>query len=290
VKHLSLDEWRTLAAAHRSRAEEWTLPYRERRARGSMHPVYDFLFIYYRFAPAHLEQWHPGLNFELESSELPSAYSERFYSHADGLVFLDKAKLSDKIRKRLQWSRDLSTSVQRRPAQFGCFGMHEWAMVYRGGPEGRARHEGKLPIRLPQAELDAFVESRPICCSHFDAFRFFTPSAMPFNRKQPTQDTRIENEQPGCLHTNMDLYKWAAKCMPWIGTELLWKCFEYAVSCRVIDMRASPYDCERLGYAPIKIETSEGRAAYETEQSKLAEQSKELRSRLIDTLETVLGS
>ncbi len=287
---LSTQQWQPIAKAHRARAEEWTVPYRSRRAQGSMHPVYDFLFIYYRFAPAQLEYWHPGLGIAVESSEFLSGTNDKFYTLNEGTLHLDPAKLDVKSRKRLQWSLDLCRAVDNRPAQFGCFGMHEWAMVYQGGPEGRARHEGTLPLRLPQVEIDSLVKSRPICCSHFDAFRFFTESAMPFNRIQPSQESRMLNEQCGCLHTNMDLYKWTAKCMPWVGSDLLWDTFSYAVNCREIDMRASPYDCRQLGYTPIPIETAEGRAEYEIEQAKLAEQSKVLRKRLICALEVVLGS
>lgn len=290
MKLIHPDQWHSLAEAHRAQAEEWTLPYRSRRARGAMHPVYDFLFIYYRFAPAQLEYWHPGKGVSLATSEWPLGQNEKCYTMKDGSVFLDTSKIDAKIRKRLQFSLDLCRAVNERPPQFGCFGMHEWAMVYKGGPEGRARHEGTLPFRLSQAEIDSVVESRPICCSHFDAFRFFTDTAMPFNRVQPTQEGRLLNEQSGCLHTNMDLYKWTAKCMPWVGTELQWDTFQYAIRCREIDMRASPYDCGQLGYEPIAIETVEGRAEYEIEQAKLAEQSKVLRQRLIETLEALLDS
>lgn len=288
MNRLKAEQWQALATTHLERAQEWTVPYRSRRASGKMHPVYDFLFIYYRFAPAQLEYWHPGLDTSLQSDEWLPGYNEKSYSLKDGTLYLDTAKLDAKTRKRLQWSLDLCRSVRNRPPQFGCFGLHEWAMVYQGGPEGRARHEGTLPFRLTQAEIDAMVESRPLCCSHFDAFRFFTEKAMPFNRMQPSQDNRMQNEQAGCLHTNMDLYKWTAKCMPWVGTELQWDTFQYALKCRQIDMRASPYDCRELGYTPIMIETTAGRADYEIEQAKLAEQSKALRDRLIGTLETVL--
>jgi hypothetical protein len=285
---LNTVEWQALAATHLERAKQWTVPYRSRRASGKMHPVYDFVFIYYRFAPAQLEYWHPGLGTALQTDDWLPGYNEKSYSLNNSVLHLDTAKLDVKLRKRLQWSLDLCRAVRSRPAQFGCFGLHEWAMVYKGGPEGRARHEGTLPFRLTQAEIDAVVESRPICCSHFDAFRFFTQEAMPLNRKQPSQERRMHNEQAGCLHTNMDLYKWTAKCMPWVGSELHWDTFQYALDCRKIDMRASPYDCRELGYKPIPIETAEGRAEYETEQAKLAERSKTLRDRLIQNLEMVL--
>ena len=284
---LTFTDWQTAAQAHRRKAEEWTLPYRSRRTQGKLHPVHDFLFIYYRFAPAQLEHWHPPLDVSLETEDVVSGYSEKHYSYSGNVLFQDPEKIGAKARKRLQWSLDLCRSVEQRPAQFSCFGMHEWAMVYQGGPEGRPRHEGTLPLRLPQTEIDALVRNHLTCCSHFDAFRFFTDTAKPFNRMHPTQDTRLQNEQPGCLHTNMDLYKWAAKSMPWIGSDLLWETFEYAVRCREIDMRASPYDCTSLGLQPIQIETPEGRSDYEREQRNLTEVGKPLRKRLIASLETV---
>ncbi|HAV13628.1 MAG TPA: 3-methyladenine DNA glycosylase [Opitutae bacterium] len=287
---LKAEQWQPIAQTHRTKAEEWTIPYRSRRAQSKMHPVFDFLFIYYRFAPAQLEYWHPGIGVALETEEWLPGYNQKSYSLDKDRIYLDTVKLDAKVRKRLQWSLDLCKSVRSRPAQFACFGMHEWAMVYQGGPEGRARHEGTLPLRLTQSEIDTVVESRPICCSHFDAFRFFTDTAIPMNRFQPNQEGRMLNEQPGCLHTNMDLYKWTAKCMPWVGTELLWDTFNYAISCREVDMRASPYDCSQLGYTPIQIETSEGRAEYEIEQAQLAKRSKKLRDQLIEKLESLLQS
>ena len=281
-------EWQATARAHRKKAEQWTLPYRSRRTQGKLHPVHDFLFIYYRFAPAQLEHWHPEFGIAIETPQPVPGYSEKFYSFNKQMLSLDSDKIDIKIHKRLQWSLNLCRAIEQRPAQFSCFGMHEWAMVYKGGPEGRPRHEGKLALRLPQKEIDALVEKNLVCCSHFDAFRFFTDVAKPFNKLQPTQDSRLRNEQPGCLHTNMDLYKWAAKSMPWIGSALLWDTFEYAVQCREIDMRASPYDCTSLGLQPIRIETEEGRAEYEYEQRKLAKISQPLRTRLIETLQAIL--
>jgi hypothetical protein len=280
--------WQDTALAHRMRAAKWTIPYRSRRAQGKMHPVHDFLFIYFRFAPSLLEHWHPPLGVGLEAPDKVPGLNEKYYSYRDSAAFLDTNKIDEKACKRLRWCLDLSQAVESKPAQFTCFGMHEWAMVYKGGPEGRPRHEGTLKLRLPQTEIDALVQKHPTCCSHFDAFRFFTEDAKPYNKLNPTQDSRLTNEQPGCLHTNMDLYKWTAKSMPWVGSELLWDTFEYAIRCREIDMRASPYDCTSLGLQPIQIETEQGRAEYEHEQRKLAEDSKPLRKQLIDALKTVL--
>ena len=69
----------------------------------------------------------------------------------------------------------------------------------------------------------------------------------------------------------MDLYKWASKCMPWVGSDLLWQCFQLALKARELDMRASPYDLSEYGYEPVKIETPEGRAEYETLQRQISQ-------------------
>lgn len=105
------------------------------------------------------------------------------------------------------------------------------------------------------------------------------------NRLQPTLESRVSLEQPGCVHANMDLYKWAAKSMPWIGSELLLDCFELALELRDLDMRASPYDLAAWGREPVRIETAEGRRVYEIEQRRLAEKAAPLRERLIEGLD-----
>ena len=161
-------------------------------------------------------------------------------------------------------------------------------MVYRGA---EVRHEKTTPLRLPQAEIDAIVESRPLTCTHFDAFRFFADSAKPLNRTEPTLESRPQMEQPGCIHANMDLYKWAYKSMPWVGSEILMKCFRLAMKAREVDMRASPYDLSAYGnYEPILIETAVGRAQYEQEQREIAAAAAPLRDELAIKIEQVIAT
>jgi hypothetical protein len=88
-------------------------------------------------------------------------------------------------------------------------------------------------------------------------------------------------EQAGCLHANMDLYKWAFKFAPFTPSELIADCFALARDIREIDMRASPYDLRALGFAPIPIETPGGRAEYEGHQRDFAARGQPLRSRLV---------
>jgi hypothetical protein len=128
-----------------------------------------------------------------------------------------------------------------------------------------------------------------ICCSHFDAFRFFTAPARPLNRLQPTRDEIPQLEQRGCLHANMDLFKWALKLEPFSPAELVADCFDLAWAIREVDMRASPYDVRALGFAPIAIETPAGRAEYERHQREFTARGEPLRARLVACCDWLLG-
>lgn len=286
---LSTAVWREQAAVHRARAERHTLPARARSDRAEAHPIADFLFQYYPYPFASLEVWHPGVGLALaweKPPALPAPFSERHYTMADGVIRADSSLIADKERERLGWIAELLESTRDRTPNFACHGLHEWAMVYRGK---EVRHEKTTPLRLPQGEIDALVESRPLLCSHHDAFRFFAPEARPMNRLQPSLDSRGELEQPGCVHANMDLYKWAAKAMPWIGSELLLECFELAIELRDLDMRASPYDLSAWDRPAVRIETAEGRRIYEIEQRELAAKAAPLRERLIGSIRKTIG-
>ena len=289
---LSASRWEELAAAHLARAQHHTLAARRRRDFGHPHPVEDFLFQYYPYSFALLEVWQPGCGVALEWPDNPQSpapplpLAGRYYSQVGGCWFADPALLSQKERDRLRWIAGLLEATRDRLPNFACHGLHEWAMVYRGK---EVRHEKTTPLRLPQSEIDALVESRPICCSHHDAFRFFAADARPLNRLQPSLDSRLDLEQPACVHANMDLYKWAAKSMPWVGSDLLLDCFELALALRDLDMRASPYDLSAWGRQPIRIETTEGRRLYETEQRQLAAKAAPLRQRLIHALTDTLA-
>lgn len=278
--------WRARLASHRDRMRAWTRPARDRRAQGGTHPVIDFLHTYYHYSFRKLEEWHPGIGVTLESaSEAQRLFPSPPYHHAEGKCHLDPAHLPRRQAAMLGQIRELLTATRDRAPNFACHGLHEWAMVYKGA---EVRHATTTPLRLPPEQIDSLVASRPLCCSHFDAFRFFHPSAKPLNRLQPDLSDRVDHEQPGCLHTNMDLYKWAYKSMPWIGSDSLGDCFELAREIREVDMRASPYDLRPMGYAPIPIETAAGRVEYEFLQRDLASRAAPLRERLITALDNIL--
>lgn len=285
---ISRDAWMARLMSHRDHARRWTVPTIDRRSRGVVHPVEDFLFTYYPFKLGKLEQWHPGYGVALEcpENERPS-WMGRHYEWSDGILRLVVTQMEDKEKARLHWIRALLRNTAAQPGNFGCFGLHEWAMVYRSD---EVRHAKSAPLRLPAEEIAALVESRPLRCSHYDAFRFFTLAARPLNQLQPTLEGRPQQEQPGCIHANMDLYKWAFKCQIWIPGELLLETFLLAMELRKLDMRASPYDLTEYGYEPVAIETVEGRRQYESEQRALAARAAELRQSMIVSLEKVVAA
>ena len=134
------------------------------------------------------------------------------------------------------------------------------------------------------------VESQPLRCTHYDAFRFFTPAAAPLNRYPLARATTADHDQPGCVHANMDLYKFAYKVAPFCPSEVVADAFEVARAAREVDMRASPYDLAAYGFAPIRIETRAGREEYVELQRELAARAHPVRERLRDVYRALLAS
>lgn len=286
VTPLAEPGWLARQAMHEARVRAWTDPHQARTARGEKHPVYDFLFNYYAFRAAWLRRWHPGPDVILVGDAARAFLRWPEYRATSDGVILDPAALPPHRRAFVAWLRDLLATMQARPAFFGCFGLHEWAMVYRQTPD-EVRHNA-YPLRFAPAELARIVEAAPITCTHFDAFRFFTTLARPLNKLQPERATVPQHEQRGCLHANMDLYKWAFKLAPFTPSELIADCFALARDIREVDMRASPYDLQKLGFPPIAIETAAGRADYEHHQRAFTARGEPLRARLHALCERLL--
>jgi hypothetical protein len=277
-----LDEatWRARAAAHEARVDTFVAPHLARRAERVKHPVHDFLFTYYSQRPAGLRRWHPGYGVALAAGEQYTGLKgyEAVSTGSSDAASISPAYVASQ-RPLLESLHALLTATAGRTASFGCFGLHEWAMVYRMGEE-QTRH-ADWPLRLGPDGTDRVVESHRIACSHFDAFRFFTEPARPLNTLAPSSGDRPAFEQPGCLHAGMDLYKHAFRLTPMICSDLVADCFELARDIRVLDMRAAPYDLAGLGFEPVRIETPEGKQEYAAAQRRFAQRGAPLRQRLI---------
>ncbi|AXK45344.1 3-methyladenine DNA glycosylase [Brachybacterium saurashtrense] len=300
VRTLSAAEAVAARHAHEQRADALTAAHRARKRRGEKHAVEDFLFTYYPFSAARLRRWHPGWRVDYTAAadvdsegrpliaDVDEAGHRSWYLDSPGPEAVRRADVQRYLAERADalafMTRLLrSSALTRRRPEFGCFGLHEWAMVHGLG-EGEQRHED-LPLRLTQQETDAVVERENLVCSHIDAFRFFTPSAAPRNSLEPARATQVDHDNPACLHVGMDLYKWSMKLTPLIPSDLVLDCFEHARTTRVLDMEASPYDVRPLGYGAVPIETPAGKAEYVRRQRELARGAEALRQRLLEELE-----
>lgn len=318
LTHLPASQWIPLAHAHQQRVKELTAEHLTRRRKGKRHPVWDFMFNYYPISPGKLSHWHPGAGYRLEippeatasaltaggcthrsrggegsagqqekdayappsrTSRLLPRYKDH-YTQQDGTWGLDLHRHWQDRGRTITYIHRLLRLTYSRPAQLNCFGLHEWAMVYRSTP----RHPE--PLRLGAHRTNAVVEAGHLRCTHCDAFRFFTPDAAPRNARVlgtqvPTRENQHLLEQPGCLHATMDLYKWAAKLGPLIPGELWLRTFELACTARQLDMQASPYDLHMWGYEPVKIEQASGRAEYVRRQQAISQQGQQLRKEIL---------
>ena len=272
--------WRARAAAHEARVDALVGEHLARRQDGVRHPVHDFLFTYYSFRPAQLRRWSPGFGVVCLTTRDGASSGTR---PAPEPVSADDVSQRHDL---IAGTHALLVATAGRPANFGCFGMHEWAMVYRSD---EVRHAA-YPLRLGPSGTDEVVESHRIACSHFDAYRFFTPAARPRNALRPTAHDRPAYEQPACLHAGMDLYKHAFRLWPLVPSELVADCFELARDIRGVDMRASPYDLSGLGYEPLRVETPEGKREYAAAQRGFAERGAPLRQRLVEECERLLAA
>jgi hypothetical protein len=265
---------------HERRVDAWIEPHVRRKEVGAGHPVEDFLFTYYSQRPAALRRWHPGFGITIACGSSYLGLKGYVASlTVVGGVTVSKEYLASQ-QPLISSLHTLLTATAARPAQLSCFGLHEWAMVYRLD-QSEVRHSS-WPLRLGPSGTDLVVESHRIACTHFDAFRFFTEPARPLNVLQPERDDRPSYEQPGCLHAGMDLYKHAFRLSPLVCSDLVADCFSLARDIRVLDMRASPYDLSSLGYPPVRIETPGGKQEYVEAQRSFAERGAPLRQRLID--------
>lgn len=290
---LSRSQWQAQARSHSLAVDARTKDHQARRMRGEAHPVADFLFDYYSLRVGRLRRWHPGVGVTLDDSP----------EFAKRLGYRPSAAGGDahEVDPDCFTSGDLSSrregylaivallrATATRTARYGCFGLHEWAMI-DGADQSDLRHH-RVPLRVTTQEIHRTIEDVGLRCTHYDAFRFFTSLAAPHNSLQLTRDRQIEHDQPGCIHAGMDLYKWAYKLQPLVSSDLLLACFDHAWRAREVDMRASPYDLRDWGYAPIEVETAQGRHEYVQLQRELAESAATLRVALLNAVDRRLDT
>lgn len=283
MRVMSAEEWQPLALAHAQQVDAWSEGRRHRQ--GERHPIDDFLWHYYSYRPSYLRRWHPGVGIALEGAAEHATWPH--YVEQDHTVFADLDSLTPERRRALHWIRDLLQRTLAREPRLGCFALHEWAMVY-GLEQHEVRHE-QAPLRLTPLEIRQVVDRSTLRCTHYDAFRFYTPGAAPLNETAPTRANQIDMEQPGCLHANMDIYKWCYKATPFVSSDLTRDAFGLAREIRLLDVQASPYDLSAWGTPSLDVETAEGKTEFIARQRDFVQRSNVLRLRLIAELDAVLA-
>jgi hypothetical protein len=131
------------------RVEAFVAPHVKRAHAGEPHPVWDFLFSYYSLRPRQLRCWHPGYGVLLAGGEASRRYrGRRGYTVDSCGVTVCETYLRSRL-DTISFIARLLRDTTRRPAQLNCFGLHEWAMVYRSGAD-RLR----VATGLPRARRD----------------------------------------------------------------------------------------------------------------------------------------
>ena len=276
--YLQEKAWLAQQAKNTQVLQPMIMAHRQRRLNGEKHPIVDFLFDYYHFKPSKLLQWSPGIGLYLTGSQTDKFLTQKGFNRSNHGVFVDPLSFPCDRIAGLEWTINLLDKTLKNKPQINCFGLHEWCMVYE---KSDIRHP-QLPLRLSHQQTRAVVERHNIQCTHYDAYRFYSASAVNFNKAKLDRDGMSRHEQPGCLHTNMDLYRWAYKFHPWVSSELVAATFLLALEIREIDMRASPYDVSDYTNKPaIAIETTQGKSEYVELQKDFTERAQPIRKQLL---------
>lgn len=276
-------QWRDRREQHEQFIDRLFAARTQRKHNRQRHPVHDFLFEYYPFRRPHLRQWHPGVAVALQDGAEYQSFDayEAVVAGNDAVTTVRSDCFLNPVHRDFRRIRMIATLLQgtaNRSPRFSCFGMHEWAMVLGQTPQ-QVRHQG-VPLRVSQHTIDQTLTDLGLTCSHFDAYRFFTPEALPRNAWVLDRASQADLDQPGCLHVGMDLYKWAVTLQPLTSSDDVILALRLAAWGRDVDMRASPYDLSAWGYEPIAMETPAGRSVYVAQQRALATAAAPLRRRL----------
>ncbi|GAX18671.1 hypothetical protein FisN_10Hh116 [Fistulifera solaris] len=298
--------WRTAAAQHAEHVHELLRPGLSNDALDAKHPVYNFFIEYYGMKGAKgvrkLKQWSlPTYPVFLEGAKLDdlgdllplrgASVQSAGISYCPSNYYLSSEDLVGPASAFVWYYKVLQQSTQRDPV-LHCYNLHEWAMQYHppGSPPPQSgKYQKHLPLRVDRDTLNAAVERNGVCCTHYDALRFFAPTALPLNTVPlVSRDQQLINEQPACLHATMDLFKMITKLQPFISADLKLRCLSLAVQARRLDVAASPYDASAYGITAIPIETSDGRSLYKKKQLQLLKESQPVRLELLAAFEQFL--
>src|SRR5699024_7067416 len=130
-QRLTVEEWQSHQRKHHHRTGKIIDPYLQQKNHHHKDPVIDFLFEYYAFRPSHLKRWSPGFGVMLEDADQDNTPDISELSVTEDGAFLNPDYFPDKRKRAARWILELLEKSLHKKPSFGCFGMHEWAMVYK---------------------------------------------------------------------------------------------------------------------------------------------------------------
>ena len=284
---LSEQQWRGRRAAHERRVDAWTIGWRERRASGAKHPVDDFLFTYYPTRPAVLRRWHPGIGVALageDLADLGDGYREAELAGTPAWL-LDPTRFASLVPAALRIAALLTATAHRDP-QFGCFGLHEWAMVYRQRPD-ETRHE-QWPLRLEPEQVRATVDGRR--------------TALQPLRRVPLLHGGGASAEPGAAHPRAAGPARAGRVparehgpvparepdLPGRGQRPRRRLLRARARHPYPRHARGPVRPARAGYDPVEVETPSGRSEFAFQQRGFAARAAALRADLLAVVDRFL--
>src|SRR5437667_8852270 len=111
--------WEKTRAVYLARVRPSVEERLRRMSRGEKHPVYDFLFEYYSFRPAHLLRWTPGFGVALEGATREDVLWPEFETCDNGLS-LPAERFPDHRVSYLRWAVEYFRATAAREPAFAC--------------------------------------------------------------------------------------------------------------------------------------------------------------------------
>ena len=117
-----------LARAHEESVDTLTKAHLDRHARGEKHPVWDFIFDYYRNSPGKFRRWHPGAGIAIAGA-CPHANWKYYVSDGD-ITWCDTDAFLAKRGKTARYVANLLRATTAHTAHYDCFCLHSWDTRY----------------------------------------------------------------------------------------------------------------------------------------------------------------
>jgi len=146
--------WKAAAKAHHKRST--ALLRGATLTTAGSHPIFNFIFTYLGADRGALCRWSPGPSAVLVAGMARS--NEPHLWHGIGVRRLGEDDCSYPVGaaragagKAWRRTASLLSNTAKRPPNLQCFGLHEWAMLYRpAGAPPLVKFQQELPLRVSQ--------------------------------------------------------------------------------------------------------------------------------------------